>query len=256
MNQNPLPEIQPNITPEQSEAQLPSPVQTQTNWSKVILFIILGLIAVTGIAYAGFYTGQKQISNKKPVNMQETEASDLVVTTTPAAKTNLTDNWKTYRNDNFGIIFSYPQNSDSPYEPSSQLTNHNKYMTIDFNTQCSGLNISKYQSNKFLEDYIRYDLIKSTNDNEWESYKNNYLQLDNNKIQIGGKETINVGPMGIGETDNFFVKADDSSIVLITASLSVPEGMDPKEWESNPCNINHDKEVEMINQILSSFNFL
>lgn len=244
----PLPQTPPEVPP-----------KPPSNWAKILLFTVLGG-TIAGSVFLGIQIGKSQTPIQRQISVQPTalqnqitaSASGLAIASSAA---NTTEYWKTYKNADFGIVFSYPPDVNSPYERNSLPNDSNKYTVVDFNTQCSGLSIAKYQSDKSLEDYIRYNFVKLTDANEWKNYENNFLQLANNKIQIGGKETINVGPMGIGETDNFFVKKDASTILLITSSEAVPEGMDSSEWKSHPCNINAAKEKETITQILSSFKF-
>ena len=223
--------------------------------------VISGLVVIVGAILIGIQIGRNQTIVQQSVPMKQTASpTQMVLSPSVLPKENFEDNsttnWKTYENTVFGVIFSYPSNLNSPQERSSQANDSNKYNAIDLSTQCFELSIARHQSNKSLEDYIRYDFVKLENDNEWENYKINYLQLANNKTQVGGKETINVGSMGIGETDNFFVKKDASTILLITSSVFVPEGMNQNDWNSHPCNMNASNENETINRIISSFKFV
>ncbi len=102
MNQNPLSETQPNASLEQSGTQVSPLIPTSTNWSKVLLLVVLGLIIVAGAAYAGFYIGKKQILNEDPIVAQPTSIPistkpAAMTTPTPVPETDPTTDWKTYQ---------------------------------------------------------------------------------------------------------------------------------------------------------------
>ena len=112
-------QTQPNIPPFQSQTQVP--VLPSTNWVKVLLFILLGLIIVAGSIYAGIQIGKNQIIKQQSINEQSTISltqtvvnQEIVPTiklsTEPNPTTNLAADWKTYINKKVGITFDYPSN--------------------------------------------------------------------------------------------------------------------------------------------------
>jgi len=111
-------QTQPNIPPFQPQKQtsnLPS-----TNWVKVLLLIIIGLIAIAASVFVGIQIGKKQITNQQPIIKQptlfptQTIVNQVIIPTTtlttkPNPTINSTADWKTYINKDVGITFDYPK---------------------------------------------------------------------------------------------------------------------------------------------------
>jgi hypothetical protein len=49
-----------------------TPIQTSTNWSRIILFTVLGLIVATGSVFIGIQIGKNQVINTNPIITQLT----------------------------------------------------------------------------------------------------------------------------------------------------------------------------------------
>jgi len=100
-------EIQPNILPVQPLPQTPTPVTTPatTNWSKILLFMILGLVIIAGL----IFIGKNITSNHQPIIVQPTvlptQTAIPASTTSPTIDT--TVDWKTYTNT-AGYSIKYP----------------------------------------------------------------------------------------------------------------------------------------------------
>jgi len=58
-------QTQQNIPPFQSQIQ--NTVTSSTNWMKILLFILLGLIIVVGLVYAGIIIEKNQINNQQSI---------------------------------------------------------------------------------------------------------------------------------------------------------------------------------------------
>jgi hypothetical protein len=65
-------EIQSNIPPVQPLSLSPIPVSPSNNWSKILLFIILGLMTVAGLVFIGIEVGRGQALNQRLVAIQPT----------------------------------------------------------------------------------------------------------------------------------------------------------------------------------------
>ena len=103
-------EVQPNTLPAQPLSQVPVP--SATNWKKIILFILLGLVVITVSVFIGIQIGRNQITNQQPISAQSTiTPTQTIVNPT----TNPTADWKTYKASQtltkIGIDFSieYPK---------------------------------------------------------------------------------------------------------------------------------------------------
>lgn len=76
-------QIQPNIPPIQPMPQ--TPITPSANWSKILLFILLGLIVFAGSVFIGIQIGRSQIFNQPPITIQPTSTVNptALSTTTP-----------------------------------------------------------------------------------------------------------------------------------------------------------------------------
>jgi hypothetical protein len=110
-------EIQQNNPPIQPLPQTPTPIPTQlpTNWSKILLFTVLGLIIVAGSVFTGIQIGKNQIPSQQPIVTQPIITSTQGVTNPTTSPTiinptiNPTSDLKTYTNTKYSYIFQYPQ---------------------------------------------------------------------------------------------------------------------------------------------------
>lgn len=104
-------EILQNIPPVQTSPQSPVSVPTQpsTNWSKILLITVLGLIIIAGSVFVGIQIGKSQTPSQQPIATQST-ISPTQATTIPTAlpTTDSTLNWKTYSNSKYSFSFKYP----------------------------------------------------------------------------------------------------------------------------------------------------
>lgn len=108
-------EIQSNVPPVQPLPQAPTSAPSHTNWSKILLFILLGIIVIAGSIFAGIQIGKNQITNQQPITVQPTSLSTQTVAnptalpTAPNSTSNPTTNWQTYTK--LGYEIKYPQSS-------------------------------------------------------------------------------------------------------------------------------------------------
>lgn len=111
-------EIQQNIPPIQPLPQVP--VTPSANYSKLLLFTMLGLIVVTGAVFAGIQIGKNQKTRQQPITEQPTILPTQVVVnpttipttiwpTEPNPSINPTADWKTYANTKFNYEIKYPE---------------------------------------------------------------------------------------------------------------------------------------------------
>lgn len=73
-------QTQPNIPPFQSQTQ--TPVSPSINWAKLLLFILSGLVIVTGSVFIGIQIGKNQITNS-PSTIKKLTTPPIQLETTP-----------------------------------------------------------------------------------------------------------------------------------------------------------------------------
>lgn len=204
--------IQQNTSPIQSLPQTPpliTPKQS-TNWSKILLFTVLGFVIVAGSVFVGIQIGKNQTSSKQPIVSQPTITPSKVMVnqtnlpTTPVIVIPTTDstvNWKTYESTRFKFSFKYPQTLmlDNRYE--------NKY------TDQGGVNIyskegyeaviaeSPRGGDSFIEVWV-YPNPQSLSLLEWmksDTSHSNYSNQTHSSINIDGEAGYIYTTEGMGQ---------------------------------------------------------
>ena len=117
-------EIQQNTPPIQSLPQTPPviPPKPSINWSKILLFTVLGLVVVAVAVFIGIQIGKNQTSNQQPI----------VVQPTVQPTTDSTASWKTYTDEAFSLYtIKYPNawfKLQKPYVDTEPLfSNYNSF---------------------------------------------------------------------------------------------------------------------------------
>lgn len=108
-------EIQLNIPPVQSlpQARVSIPTPPSLNWSKILLFTVLGLVIVAVSVFIGIQIGKTQTPNQQPntvlpsASPTQVEVSPTIQPTT-SPTTNPIINWKTYTNKILKYTIDYP----------------------------------------------------------------------------------------------------------------------------------------------------
>lgn len=109
-------ETQPNIPPVQPLPQTSASVSTPTptNWSKTLLYTVLGLVIIAVSIFVGIQIGKNQTTNQQPTTVQPTGSptqAGVNPTVSPTVsiptKDSLVD-WKTYNNPTFAFSVGYP----------------------------------------------------------------------------------------------------------------------------------------------------
>lgn len=103
-NQTPL-----NIPPVQPLPQ--TPINPSTSWSKIVFFILLGLIVVVGVVIAGIKIAKNQKAIILPAVINPT-----IEPKKPSSDINSVTDWKTYINTQYGYQISYPSNWEQTEE--------------------------------------------------------------------------------------------------------------------------------------------
>jgi len=65
-------EIQPNVPPVQPLPQTPPVIPPSTNWSKLLLFAILGFVIILGSIFTGIQIGKNPTTNKNTTSSVKT----------------------------------------------------------------------------------------------------------------------------------------------------------------------------------------
>lgn len=105
-------QIQPNIPPLQPQTQILVP--PSTNWLKILLLAILGLIVVAGSVFVGIQIGKNQTPNQQPIVVQptiiptQTVGNPTTAPVIPSPATNPVTKWKIYTNETYGFSIDYP----------------------------------------------------------------------------------------------------------------------------------------------------
>lgn len=110
-------EVQPITPPIQTLPQTPTPVPTppSTNWAKIILLSVLGLIVVAGAVLIGIQIGKNQTPSQQLIVAQpttpatQTAVNSTILPTTPTTTTDETASWKIYKVLGLGIELKLPR---------------------------------------------------------------------------------------------------------------------------------------------------
>ncbi len=119
-------EIQQNIPTDQPPTQIPTPIATPvpTNRSKIILFILLGLIVISASIFVGIQIGRKQTSDLRsslilPTITPSVAPKQPTITTPPASPspkikigtlTSISDSENVYTNKKYEFEINLPKN--------------------------------------------------------------------------------------------------------------------------------------------------
>lgn len=120
-------EAQPSIPRFQSA---PSPATPSKNWSKIIMFILIGLIIIAGSVFTGIRIGKNQLAKQQLIIEQPTIyptqtviIPTIVLPTETSPTTDPTVDWKTYQLSQLNLDFRMPLNLN-PSEKLSFTTSH------------------------------------------------------------------------------------------------------------------------------------
>jgi len=87
-------EVQPNTPPATPLSQVP--VSLTTNWKKIFLFILLGMVVITVSVFIGIQIGRNQITDQSTTSLTETAANPTALPSASNPTADPTANWKTY----------------------------------------------------------------------------------------------------------------------------------------------------------------
>lgn len=108
----------PNISPLPPRLEVPTPVPVKSNWPKILLFTVLGLVVISVSMLAGAKFGKNKTSEDVTVVVEPTALPTQTAafpTTTPVETVSIlspvTDpiaDWNIYTNQTLGITLRYP----------------------------------------------------------------------------------------------------------------------------------------------------
>jgi hypothetical protein len=195
-------EVQPNIPPVQPLPQTPPVSTPSTNWSKILLSTIIGLIVITGSVFIGIQIGKNQLTNQQSINEQpiipltQATTTPTVLPTTPSPTINPTTDWKTYINTKYRYQLLYPSDwlvqAMNGGEQLTQTSVTNFRMNSDKTPAESGFSFSVLSNpnNLSLTDWIKQNpdngtlllgvnkinsSIVSLNEQKWEKIDNDSI---------------------------------------------------------------------------------
>lgn len=229
-------QTQPNIPPVQPLPQ--TPITSPTNWFKILLFIISGLIIIAGAVFAGIQIGKNQITKQQTITEQPTAFPTQVVvnptaistTTLPTElnpTTNPTADWKTYKNSSLGFEFKYPSN----WTEKLPTTNDPTIIYIWSNEELGGQNGADS-----LKYYIFLDEEKTL-----PTGVNYSEEIINNKTV---KITTDL-PSRMGCLSYFFEKPILSYVKITLCPFNIPQSF-----------VKQNEYLSIFKQILSTFKFI
>lgn len=106
--------IQQNIPPFQPTPV--TPVPSSTNWSRIIIFVLIGLVLIVGSVFVGIQIGKSQITKQPPIVEQPTIFPTqavinptTILTNEPNPTIDPTSDWKTYNIKELNISFKLPE---------------------------------------------------------------------------------------------------------------------------------------------------
>jgi hypothetical protein len=109
------------------QVSAPIPTPPSTNWSKILLFTVLGLVIVAVSLFVGVQIGKNQTPGLQPIAPEPTLSSNQTVTNPKTIPTSITSpsmnpatSWKTYKNTRFNFSFKYPPELIYVYDQSDQ----------------------------------------------------------------------------------------------------------------------------------------
>lgn len=117
-------EIQSNVPPVQPlPSSLPSiSNQSSTNWSKILLFTVLGLVIIVGSVFVGIQIGKNQTPKKQPITAQPSAS----LTPSPNVE------WKKYSNSSYQYSVEYPSMWKTSTGDNGLTTNFTQVSSPDF----------------------------------------------------------------------------------------------------------------------------
>lgn len=247
-------EIQPNIPPTQPLPQIPSPIliSSPTNWSKILLFTVLGLIIVVVSVVAGIKIGKNQTLRQQPITVQPTASSTQIATNpTVQPTTNPTNeptiDWKTYKSIELGFLIKYPTNLTLQVKNNEVVINHN--IPFKNSGDCDMVGGSNEYST--LDDFnLTFSVIGEPN-----------IPTYAETIKIGkldGKTALE-GAEGCGDTYYYFRTPQNKTLIVKRANIQALSGIstawDIKKILKTPGVISKNENERLFIQILSSLEF-
>ncbi len=237
-----------------------------------LLFIILGIILVIGIAGGAYYLGKTQITKPQPPNPvvlaqtpQPTPASSVV----PSSTSDETANWKTYTNTKYGYIIKYPDNwtlgGSGPGQTPEFLAQH-FWIQLDGPQNCEA---AKHCGSIIIQ-------VKQLNETDlalsakeiWLRYLSMNMQpaIDKEEnIELGGIMATKVSYVNNflgGQTSESTTPIPTKTVVLIHYKnlyiIDLREFLYPEGKVVSPKNANITEWIydSLFNQILSTFKFI
>ena len=241
-------DTQQNIPPVQPLPQTPPVIPPSTNWSKILLFTILGLIIVAGSVFVGIQIGKNQTSNQQPIVTQPT-ANPTQTAVNPTAQptanptTDPTADWKTYTNQVFTI--KLPEQ----FEYDTRYSNDPSNMHFSWSEP---KNTTPIKSIDMVIGYMQGDpnLMSCKTDEEcFQGYSKSFSVAGYNKIsttlngkQVNGFETSN-DASNVLIYQNFYPLSHNGKSFTFDIQMSAPSVEQAKQL------------VSEVNQTLSTFKF-
>ncbi len=220
-------EIQQDTPQTHPLTQTPPTVPGSTNWVNKISFILLTIVIVVGLVFAGIQIGKNQSPNQQQFLFQPspTPISSPTVFPTIINPTRALLDWQLYRNNNYGFEFMHPNNM----EFINTNTANDKYIT--------GRMGGAFSTSEYLDMNIEIGDSPAVSTLEKNGYQDE-TGLTKGLITVAGMKTTTYSGMG-GEGANypFMIFSLQNGSTVYYFYLSTKDG-----WST-------------VDQILSTFKF-
>ena len=237
---------QDTVSPIQPTPQ--TSVSPATNWLKILLLVILGLVIVAVSVFVGIKIGKNQMTKQQlPIEKPAISPSSTPTIVNPTI--NPITNWKTYESKEFGFLIKYPVNLTLRVNNGQVELNHNIPYKNSGDCDMSG-GTNEYPT---LDDFnLSFSVLGVSDIPEYaETIKIGKLD---GKVALEGAE-------GCGDTFYYFNTPDNKTLVIKRANIQALSGIRGNKFEEEeilkiPGVISREENERLFKLILSSLEFV
>lgn len=225
----------------------PTSDSPSAKWSKILLFILLGLVFIAGLVFAVIQIGKSKVTKQQlPIENPITSPSPVPTTMSPTI--NPTANWKIYESKTLSLLIKYPENLTLKVNDNNVVLNHN----IPYENQGACDMSSSMDHFSTLDDFnVTFSVLEEPN-----------LPTGERTITIGDLkgEVILQGAEGCGDTLYYFKTPDNKTLLVkranIQALLGIRGKFEVEEILKITGAISKEENERLFKLILSSLEFI